>query len=659
MTRHTLKEDAINKAVETLIKKYPSESERISCCVRQAAALWNTRTDGTAAAFRRFCRDNFLTGPELEKLLASFETKLESVNGHFTALLLKLRREVDEDTGPLGAADKLFAAYSPGAHFIEDMFRARLAFLALLNFPVRTLDACLEKGPAWSRDEWARTRLAQRFAHRVPSDINRELAAAYSEAEQYISSYNIFLNKVTGPDGEELFPEGLKLISHWGLRDYLKGLYTNKAGGLKKQRVIQTVMERIITQEIPAKAINSDKHAWDPAANTLDGAKAEREPDTRYDKFLDVFRAHLKQDPYFPAEPTHMDRKFKLGREIPEPEVEAMFAGLLEAREGGEAAALISARLGRPLEPFDIWYDGFKARSGVSQEELDRLVAAKYPNTAAFQKAIPEILAGLGFARDTARFIADRVEVNAARGAGHAWGPGMRTEKARLRTRVPRGGMDYQGFNTAMHELGHCTEQVFSLYKVDHTLLEGVPNTAFTEGFAFVFQDRDLEVLGAGKPDAGKEHLKNLDSFWSAREIAGVALVDMNVWRWLYKNKDAEAADLRQAVAEIAKSVWDRYYAPVFGVKSSPLLGVYSHMINNALYLPDYPLGHIIAFQIEAYFKEHDLAGEMERMCVQGAVTPREWMRGAIGAEISPDPLIRAAALALKAVKPQDAGGKK
>lgn len=659
MTKNTLKEEAINKAVETLIKKYPSESERISCCVRQAAALWNTRTDGTAAAFLRFCRDNFLVGPELEKLLASFEAKLESVNGHFTALLLKLRREVDEDTGPLGPADKLFAAYSPGAHFIEDMFRARLAFLALLNFPVRTLEDCLEKGPAWSRDEWARTRLAQRFAHRVPSDINRELAAAYSEAEQYISSYNIFLNKVTGPDGEELFPERLKLISHWGLRDYLKGLYTDKAGGLKKQRLIQTVMERIITQEIPEKAINSDKHAWDPAANTLDGAKAEREPDTRYEKFLEVFRAHLKQDPYFPAEPTHMDRKFKLGREIPEPEVEAMFAGLLEAREGGEAAALISARLGRPLEPFDIWYDGFKARSGVSQEELDRLVAAKYPNTTAFQKAIPEILASLGFARDTARFIADRVEVNAARGAGHAWGPGMRTEKARLRTRVPRGGMDYQGFNTAMHELGHCTEQVFSLYKVDHTLLEGVPNTAFTEGFAFVFQDRDLEVLGAGKPDAEKEHLKNLDSFWSAREIAGVALVDMNVWRWLYQNKDAEAADLRQAVAEIAKSVWDRYYAPVFGVKSSPLLGVYSHMINNALYLPDYPLGHIIAFQIEAYFKEHDLAGEMERMCVQGAITPREWMRGAIGAEISPEPMIRAAARALKAVKPQDAGGKK
>ncbi|MDP2866997.1 MAG: hypothetical protein Q8O90_12205, partial [Elusimicrobiota bacterium] len=358
-----------------------------------------------------------------------------------------------------------------------------------------------------------------------------------------------------------------------------------------------------------------------------------------------------KEDPYYPQEPTHMDRKFKLGREIPEPEVEAMFAGLLEAKEGGEAAALISARLSRPLEPFDIWYDGFKARSGVPQVELDRVVAAEYPDTAAFQNGIPGILQKLGFSKETARFVAERVEVNAARGAGHAWGPGMRTEKAHLRTRVPRSGMDYQGFNVAMHELGHCTEQVFSLYKVDHTLLEGVPNTAFTEGFAFVFQDRDLEVLGIGKPDKETAHMKTLDAFWSAREIAGVALVDMNVWRWLYKNKDAEAADLRQAVAEIARSVWDRYYAPVFGTNGSALLGVYSHMINHALYLPDYPLGHIIAFQIEEYFKEHSLAAEMERMCVQGSITPKEWMLRAVGADISPEPMLRAAARALKEFK--------
>jgi len=29
------------------------------------------------------------------------------------------------------------------------------------------------------------------------------------------------------------------------------------------------------------------------------------------------------------------------------------------------------------------------------------------------------------------------------------------------------------------------------------------------------------------------------------------------------------------------------------------LLGVYSHMINYFLYLPDYPIGHLIAHQVE------------------------------------------------------------
>ena len=34
------------------------------------------------------------------------------------------------------------------------------------------------------------------------------------------------------------------------------------------------------------------------------------------------------------------------------------------------------------------------------------------------------------------------------------------------------------------------------------------------------------------------------------------------------------------------------------------LLGVYSHMIDAFLYLPDYPIGHLIAFQIEEQMKK-------------------------------------------------------
>ena len=44
-----------------------------------------------------------------------------------------------------------------------------------------------------------------------------------------------------------------------------------------------------------------------------------------------------------------------------------------------------------------------------------------------------------------------------------------------------------------------------------------------------------------------------------------MALVDMRVWRWMYAHPDATAAELREATLAIARDVWNRYYAPVFG----------------------------------------------------------------------------------------------
>jgi hypothetical protein len=174
----------------------------------------------------------------------------------------------------------------------------------------------------------------------------------------------------------------------------------------------------------------------------------------------------------------------------------------------------------------------------------------------------------------------------------------------------------------------------------------------FTEGFAFVFQARDLEVLGLSKPDKKSDALKTLDAFWATREIAGVGLVDMRVWRWMYAHPDATPEQLRKQVVTIAKEVWNSYFSSVFGIKDSPLLAVYSHMINNGLYLPDYPIGHVIAFQIEDYFKSHPLAKEMERMCSQGRLTPNVWLKQAIGSPISAQPLLDAAEKASRVIEP-------
>jgi hypothetical protein len=158
------------------------------------------------------------------------------------------------------------------------------------------------------------------------------------------------------------------------------------------------------------------------------------------------------------------------------------------------------------------------------------------------------LLTGLGFAPARARWLAEHIRVDPSRGAGHALQALRRGDFARLRTRVGAGGMDYKGYNIAVHELGHNVEQVFSLETVDHTLLAGVPNNAFTEALAFVFQARDLELLGLKEPDAASERERVLNDFWQTWEIAGVALVDVATWHWMYAHPEASPAELREAV---------------------------------------------------------------------------------------------------------------
>ena len=216
--------------------------------------------------------------------------------------------------------------------------------------------------------------------------------------------------------------------------------------------------------------------------------------------------------------------------------------------------------------------------------------------------------------------------------------------------------MNYKGYNIAMHELGHNVEQVFSLNRVDHYLLYGTPNTAFTEGFAFAFQAKDVENLGLRKPSPEDRALLTLDAFWSTFEISGVGMVDIRIWDWMYAHPDATPAETREAMIRIAKDVWNEFYADVFGVRDVALLAIYSHIIDAGLYIPDYPLGFLIQFQMEEHFAKKGLATEMERMCRLGSITPDAWMQAAVGAPISAQPIVDAASRAAKDVAA--AGGK-
>jgi hypothetical protein len=193
-----------------------------------------------------------------------------------------------------------------------------------------------------------------------------------------------------------------------------------------------------------------------------------------------------------------------------------------------------------------------------------------------------------------------------------------------------------------VHEFGHNIEQTISMYDVDNYMISGVPNTAITEALAFVFQNRDLFLLGVKDENPEKERMEVLNSAWSLMEIMGVGMVDMKVWKWLYVNPEATPAQLKESVKSIAVDTWNKYFAPVLGVNDSPVLAIYSHMINAPLYLANYSYGHSVQFQIEEYLKGKNLPAEIDRMYSQGRLTPQQWMMGATGSKISAQPLLNA-----------------
>jgi hypothetical protein len=647
---------AADSMVTKLINKNgESNKPLIEKGVKQVAALW-TEKDGTIKDFEDFCLKNYISSQEMkEKMFQRISTNFETLFGYFNRISLDLKRPMQLDIGETWPIDEVFAAYEPTAHFTDDFFNNKIAFIIGLNFPFYTLEEKGQLGPKWTRLEWAYARLGDQFTTRVPADIIQKSSDALSAAENYISGYNIYVGNLLDEKGKTHFPKEMKLLSHWNLRDEIKANYDKTEEGLTKQKMIYEVMLRIIDQSIPDSVINNPAYQWNPVTNKLFKAGKEiaatLEPDKRYEVLLNNFKAMKAVDQFNPMFPTYIQRSFNAEMEIPMDQVEKLFTEFCSTPEVKQVGALISHRLGRPLQPFDIWYDGFKSRSTMDQAKLDKMTKAKYPTTEAVEKDIPNILAKLGFKPDIAKEIASHITVDPARGSGHAWGAQMKGDKAHLRTRVGKDGMDYKGYNIAVHEFGHNVEQTISLYMVDNYLMAGVPNTAFTEAFAFTFQKRDLELLGIKDNDPNKDHLDALDNFWMCYEIMGVSLVDMEVWKWMYGHPDATPAQLKETVISAAKEVWNKYYADVLGVKDCPILAIYSHMIDSPLYLSNYPIGHLIDFQLESWFKGKNFADEAIRIYSAGKLIPQEWMKHAVGSEISIKPMIESTDAALKVIK--------
>ena len=319
-------DDSITRLEEKLVAEYGEEQRaRLRRGMSQVASLWR-ESDGDAGVFEDFVARNFAgDGESLDEMFGRFERLLTTLYGNMNAIRIEFSRQTDLDIGRVMPFDEIFAAYSPSAHALEDFFENKLAFVVLLNFPLTTLEERIEQGDRWSRRQWAEARLAQIFSKRIPSDVNKALAEAGALSDQYISNYNIWMHHLVADDGERLFPSGMKLLSHWNLRDQIKADYLSGEKALARQRMIQRVMERIVDQTIPGIVIDNPHVDWNPYTNEISEAAAvdtdlpapnmesisnEREPDRRYEVLLETYRAARMVDPYSPTAPSLIARRF-------------------------------------------------------------------------------------------------------------------------------------------------------------------------------------------------------------------------------------------------------------------------------------------------------------------------------------------------------------
>ena len=254
-----IKSETINTIIQSIKSKNNiSNTEILEKGVKQAAYFWN-KNDGSEIDFQEFCIQNYITKvDERELVFQKISNNLEILLGNYNKISVDLKLPLHLDMGNLLPVDEIFGSYDVSSHFNDDMFNNKLAFITILNFPFYTLQEKNTFGKNWTRLQWAYARLGDLFTSRVPAELLQKVSQSQTEADTYISDYNIYMGKLIDNKGKSLFPADMKLITHWGLRDELKSNYSAK--GLEKQQMIYEVMKHIILQDIPTEVINKDNY---------------------------------------------------------------------------------------------------------------------------------------------------------------------------------------------------------------------------------------------------------------------------------------------------------------------------------------------------------------------------------------------------------------
>ncbi|MDO8897236.1 MAG: hypothetical protein Q7V19_06265, partial [Bacteroidales bacterium] len=279
-----ISETTISQVIDDSKKSADSDQhDRIEKGVRQVASFWQV-VDGDEQVFSELCRQySVKNAVEKKAVFDRLENNLELLLGSFNKMNVGLKIPLHVDEGEILAIDRIFGGYSPGAHISDDFFANKLAFITILNFPFYSLNEKTAMGEDWTRLEWAYARMGDVFKSRVPANLLQNYSQIVTDADGYISDYNIYMGKLIDKKGKSIFPADMKLISHWGLRDEIKANYASKTG-FAKQAIIYEVMQHIVRQDIPKNVINNPNLEWNPFTNMVYDAgkpiESEKEPNT-------------------------------------------------------------------------------------------------------------------------------------------------------------------------------------------------------------------------------------------------------------------------------------------------------------------------------------------------------------------------------------------
>ena len=234
---------AAAQATSALVAKHGApQRARIERGVAQVLAAWRP-SDGDGKALAALLEAQFVADPGgLDALLARFEQTLEALDGGFVEQNRTLSSWAVLDQGPMQPVDQLLQAFDAGAPTSSTTCSTRSSPSSpLLNFPLTTLEERLRDGDALVAPPvggGAPDRALRRGA--CPADVNQQLAPRPPPRPSSTSPTTTSgCTTCSTTTGERLFPQGMRLISHWNLRDELKADYADEGRPRRASALIQ------------------------------------------------------------------------------------------------------------------------------------------------------------------------------------------------------------------------------------------------------------------------------------------------------------------------------------------------------------------------------------------------------------------------------------